>query len=85
MKDEDGNEVRLRIDGFIYKSVKSTNPDELNLAFFPDVIDKWAHLQYVLRGRLNDLGDTITGFKGVYNGKEIQWSEVEKQYKFAEL
>ena len=53
--------------------------------FFPDVIDKWAHLQYVLRGRLNDLGDTITGFKGVYNGKEIQWSEVEKQYKFAEL
>ena len=73
------------IDGFIYKSVKSTNPDELNLAFFPDVIDKWAHLQYVLRGRLNDLGDTITGFKGVYNGKEIQWSEVEKQYKFAEL
>ena len=54
VKDEDGNEVRLRIDGFIYKSVKSTNPDELNLAFFPDVIDKWAHLQYVLRGRLND-------------------------------
>ena len=53
--------------------------------FFPDVIDKWAHLQYVLRGRLNDLGDTITGFKGVYNGKEIQWSEEEKQYKFAEL
>lgn len=85
VKDEDGNEVRLRIDGFIYKSVKSTNPDELNFAFFPDVIDKWAHLQYVLRGRLNDLGDTIKGFKGVYNGKEIQWSEVEKQYKFAEL
>lgn len=85
VKDEDGNEVRLRIDGFIYKSVKSTNPDELNFAFFPDVIDKWAHLQYVLRGRLNDLGDTIKGFKGVYNGKEIQWSEVEKQYKFAEF
>lgn len=84
-KDEDGNEVKLRIGGFIYKSVKSTNPNELNLALFTDVIDKWAHLEYVLRGKLNKLGDTITGFKGVYNGKEIQWSEVEKQYKFAEL
>ena len=47
VKDEDGNDIKMKFDGFIYKSVKSNNSDELNLAFFPDVIDKWANLDYV--------------------------------------
>ena len=59
VKDEDGNEVRLRIDGFIYKSVKSTNPDELNLAFF-----RLYRYCPCLRGRT---ANQISGYSGRNN------------------
>lgn len=85
VKDEDGNDIKMKFDGFIYKSVKSNNSDELNLAFFPDVIDKWANLDYVLKGTINDLYSTITAFKGVYNGKDILWSKTKEEYKLKNL
>lgn len=85
VKDEDGNEIKLRFDGFIYKSVKSNNSDELNLAFFPDVIDKWAKLDYVLKGTINYLYNTITALKGVYNGNEIQWNKAKEEYGLDKL
>ena len=85
VKDEDGNDIKMKFDAFIYKSVKSNNSDELNLAFFPDVIDKWANLDYVLKGTINDLYSTITAFKGVYNGKDILWSKTKEEYKLKNL
>ena len=81
LEDEDGNKVHFKADGFLYKSVKSNNPNEINLAIFPDVIDKWASLDFVIKGTINESFDTMTGIKGRYDGKEIVWSNEVKPYK----
>lgn len=85
LKNEDGEKGKIKIDGFLYRSVKSNNPDELNLALFPDVIDKWAKLNYVLKGSIDESYEIITGIKGIFNGEEIKWSDTIEQFKLNEL
>lgn len=85
LKNEDGEKGKIKIDGFLYRSVKSNNHDELNLALFPDVIDKWAKLNYVLKGSIDDAYEIITGVKGIFNGEEIKWSDSIEQFRLKEL
>lgn len=81
LKGEDGSKRNLKIDGFLYKSVKSDNPNELNIALFPDVIDKWGILDSVYKCSVNESFDIITGYKGVYDGTEIKWNNSKFHYR----
>lgn len=81
LKGEDGSKRNLIIDGFLYKSVKSDNPNELNIALFPDVIDNWGALDSVYKCSINESFDIITGYKGVYEGTEIKWNNSMFHYK----
>lgn len=81
LKGEDGSKRNLIIDGFLYKSVKSDNPNELNIALFPDVIDNWGALDSVYKCSINESFDIITGYKGVYDGTEIKWNNSMFHYK----
>ena len=80
-KDQDGNNVHFTADGFLYKSVKSNNPNEINLAIFPEVIDKWARLDLVIKGTINESFDIMTGIPGELKDTKIEWSNVIKSFK----
>ena len=60
LKDEEGNKRNVSIDGFLYKSIKSDNPNELNIALFPDIIDNWGILDSVYKCSVNESIDIIT-------------------------
>lgn len=76
-QDETGKKVRFMADGFLYKSVKSNNPDEINLAIFPEIIDKWASLDFVIKGTINESYDKMLGVIPSYNKTSFE-SEVPK-------
>lgn len=80
LEDEDGNKVHFKADGFLYKSVKSNNPNEINLAIFPDVIDKWASLDFVIKGTINESYDKMLGVIGILNEDKIVWNNTIKPY-----
>lgn len=67
-------------DGFLYKSVKSNNPDEINLAIFPEIIDKWASLDFVIKGTINESYDKMLGVIGILNEDKMVWNNTIKPY-----
>lgn len=79
-QDETGKKVRFMADGFLYKSVKSNNPDEINLAIFPEIIDKWASLDFVIKGTINESYDKMLGVIGILNEDKIVWNNTIKPY-----
>lgn len=81
LKDEEGNKRNVSIYGFLYKSIKSDNPNELNIALFPDIIDNWGILDSVYKCSVNESFDIITGYKGVYDGTEIKWNNSKFHYR----
>ena len=81
LKDEEGNKRNVSIDGFLYKSIKSDNPNELNIALFPDIIDNWGILDSVYKCSVNESFDIIIGYKGVYDVTEIKWNNSKFHYR----
>ena len=79
-QDDTGKKGRLRADGFLCKSVKRSNRDEINLAIFPEIIDKWASLDFVIKGTINESYDKMLGVIGILNEDKIVWNNTIKPY-----